>query len=351
VPSSTSSFEEPRPPQGPWAKTLLLAGLLVVAGVAGAESFARFRGFVPTLRDDADRWCAAYQSIRPNDPSQVVLVGASRMRHDLDLPTLAGELRTPRVVQLAVDGASPVPVLRHLSQDETFCGTAICDVTVQHFFKGLEIGTGRQADYLHHLQSRPVVSTLEHWLSTQLQTRSTFRLLAWATNYNCRHWLLARDLPQPDYLVNSPDRSCKADYSRIDALRLMRHRARELPGLQNFEISSPQLQGDLSAIADMANRIRKRGGAVIFVRLPTTGEYAAAEEQCYPRNTTWDVFARELAGSCIHWEDDAALGSFNCPDGSHLDCRDTVAFTRALGGVIRKLTQPSAVAASSGRRS
>jgi len=65
---------------------LLLTIVIVAVVVTSAEVFARVRGFAPSINDDADLWCSAYQEIQPADTSQVVLVGASRFQVDLDLP-------------------------------------------------------------------------------------------------------------------------------------------------------------------------------------------------------------------------------------------------------------------------
>jgi hypothetical protein len=73
---------------------------------------------------------------------------------------------------------------------------------------------------------------------------------------------------------------------------------------------------------------------VIFVRFPTSGVLWELEEQRYPRKDYWDVFAAESRAATVHFKDYPALARFQCPDGSHLDYRDAVPFTKALAEIL-----------------
>ncbi len=44
----------------------------------------------------------------------------------------------------------------------------------------------------------------------------------------------------------------------------------------------------------------------------------------------WDAFAASTSAPTIHWVDVPGMARLSCPDGSHLDARDTRAFTEAL---------------------
>jgi hypothetical protein len=54
------------------------------------------------------------------------------------------------------------------------------------------------------------------------------------------------------------------------------------------------------------------------------------EAKTWPRHRYWDVFAHRVSAATIHFEDDASLAAFKCPDGSHLDVSDARRFTGVL---------------------
>jgi hypothetical protein len=82
--------------------------------------------------------------------------------------------------------------------------------------------------------------------------------------------------------------------------------------------------------APLVESIQKRGGKVIFARFPTSGEHRVLDERYYPRREYWDRFAARTPALAIHFDDVPALSRFELPDTSHLDSRDTPAFTEAL---------------------
>ena len=68
--------------------------------------------------------------------------------------------------------------------------------------------------------------------------------------------------------------------------------------------------------------------------MPTDGDVRKRERRLFPRSEFWDVFAAETDAATVHFEGHPALGRFHPPDGSHLDQRDTPAFSTALGEII-----------------
>ncbi len=103
-----------------------------------------------------------------------------------------------------------------------------------------------------------------------------------------------------------------------------------------------ELDDDFLEIDSLVRRIRRRGGDVVFVRMPSSGERLQIEEEFHPRVTYWDRFVTSSSAKCIHWADLKFDRELSCPDDSHLDCRDTVRFTDALADelVDRKIVAP-----------
>src|SRR5206468_7838579 len=89
-------------------------------------------------------------------------------------------------------------------------------------------------------------------------------------------------------------------------------------------------------IASFVRPIQARGGRVIFVRMPLTGEYADIVERRWPRKIYFDVFARHHIAPIIDSSSEPTLNRFECFDGSHLDQQNAILFTRELGRLLKE---------------
>lgn len=78
------------------------------------------------------------------------------------------------------------------------------------------------------------------------------------------------------------------------------------------------------------DRLRARGGKIVFVRFPMTGPLKEHEDKFTPRAQTWDPLLQQTAAPGIYFEDFAELASFDCPEWSHLSAGDSVEFTKRL---------------------
>jgi hypothetical protein len=95
----------------------------------------------------------------------------------------------------------------------------------------------------------------------------------------------------------------------------------------------PRWEALRSAVGDinvLVQRIRARGGDVIFFRAPSSGQRWQLEERYHSRADNWNRFAMLSVGLCIHFEDLAIQPSLTCPDGSHLSQDDSPRLTRGL---------------------
>src|SRR5438128_905937 len=77
-------------------------------------------------------------------------------------------------------------------------------------------------------------------------------------------------------------------------------------------------------------KLRARGGKIVFVRLPVSGGLKALEDQTTPRKQTWDPLLQSTRAPGIYFEDFPELASFNCPEWSHLSAGDSVEFSKRL---------------------
>jgi len=88
-------------------------------------------------------------------------------------------------------------------------------------------------------------------------------------------------------------------------------------------------QDNVRQVQQAVTTIQQRGGQVIFARFPSSGEVWKLDEQYLPRAQYWDEFARQVSAKTLHFKDFPEL-QYELPDGSHLDYRQAIPFTRSL---------------------
>lgn len=146
---------------------------------------------------------------------------------------------------------------------------------------------------------------------------------------NVMHGLVQdRQLPGPSPFMLDPDRGRRVDFSRVSK------RILNMPMEPRYKLApcaSPQrLRENLDNLQTMIRRIESHGGHVALVSLPVTGARGEMERAICPREQYWDVMAATTSAVTLNWMDDPRLRKFKCPDGSHLDMRDQVEFTRLV---------------------
>jgi len=77
-------------------------------------------------------------------------------------------------------------------------------------------------------------------------------------------------------------------------------------------------------------KIRSRGGKIVFVRFPNTGALKELEDRITPREKTWDPLLKMTGAPGIYYSDFPDLSGFNCPEWSHLSAGDSVEFSKRL---------------------
>jgi len=314
----------------------MLTLALTALAAAGWEAALRSDGFRPTVGDSPAIW--ALQRGLAEGSRPLVLVGASRMQLDVDPVVLSETLKRP-VVQLAIDGSNPMPVLADLAEDESFRGSVWVSLRAEHL---LGLAGGRSREYVahwHEIRGNPVT----RW-NTAAVAAVDSRLALRNVRTSLRK-LMRPALPHPSYISMRRDRYMPADYA--------------MPGL-NFEyLRAARIRGQMKAYGYWANHrptnrmlrmfddsvavleervraIRRRGGEVALIRLPMGPALWATTESVFPRRIFWDRMAARTSARVVHFRDEPSLDSFPLPDDSHLDFRDAPAFTRALAAAVSR---------------
>jgi hypothetical protein len=257
-------------------------------------------------------------------------------------------------MQLAIEGGSFVPVLDGLAKDPGFRGTVMVEMDVQFLTASPNYDAAYQyQDVYAHGGSRQVIDYrhVEDYLNDMLHSR----LRSYADGASPLASLLLRVLRKSasvQYLKTLPDREVLADYKLAPMPNLFLFRAlRNLngstelpPGLTYSQLAArieagiaalhpvddAYFRNQLPKIAALANAIAARGGRVIFVVFPESGYVREIDERRYPRTQFWDPFTVAVSAQSLDFRDNPILNHFTCPDGSHLDYRQRIAFTYAL---------------------
>jgi hypothetical protein len=92
-------------------------------------------------------------------------------------------------------------------------------------------------------------------------------------------------------------------------------------------------------VAAAVQKLRARGGKIVFVRFPYSGDLKKLEDRETPRAGIWDRVIRDTGAPGIYYEDYPELSSFSCPEWSHLSAGDSVEFSKRLIPHLRSVLQ------------
>ena len=100
----------------------------------------------------------------------------------------------------------------------------------------------------------------------------------------------------------------------------------------------PGLVGIVDQVAGQVRRdvqkLRARGGDVVFVRFPSSGPVYTSEIRGFPRALSWEPLLRRSHATGVNFADYPQLQGYNLPEWSHMSAADAPRFTRALATVI-----------------
>lgn len=330
-------YERELPHVAPVALWLALAVLTAALGVW--EAAMRSVGLTPgDFNDGPSAWAVERRKVDAG--SDVVIIGASRILFDTDL-AIFEEVTGIRPVQLALPGTNARSFLTDLADDPDFSGLLVVGMTEIVFFMPPEIGLFEAA--LAYYRDESPSQRLGHWIDVQMQ-----RVLAFLdVNYTLPQLLSRIPMPRRKGTFDPYDEVWKLYTNPGDRQTRMWFRIEE-PGFLNahakhawvagFEFNSHMyLEGykpDNVAKAIEATRrdidkIRARGGEVVFVRPPSSDFYRDIERRHLPRDRVFDRLTAETDTLGLHFEDYAAMRELDLPEWSHLSVAASKTFTRA----------------------
>jgi hypothetical protein len=379
MPSSTSNFKrklrlprlffaEPgeivprdyeRPiPKLPWRGLTVVVVLIVIAAATAWEIYVRSIGYGPTLNDNEDLWTMTRRRVQPES---VVIVGDSRGWYDVDLDELQRGLGK-RPVQLAMGGGCAYPVLADLANDESFHGTIICSVVPRLFVAPPGTPPMERAEKaVRRTHTQTPAQRASQYLAMPLEEHVAFLK---QEELNLDELLKRLPIPNRPYALVPP--RLPPYFGTIDRerrARMIEECARPGSQLQRtvqqiwIPIFTPPpppsyipkeefgekmgqaIEQRFHDVAAAVQKLRGRGGKIVFVRFPNSGGLKDLEDRVTPRVGIWDRVIKDTAAPGIYYEDFPELKGFSCPEWSHLSAGDSVEFSKRLVPHLREALQ------------
>lgn len=349
-------YERPIP-QLPWRGLTVVVVVIIIAATCAWEFYCRSIGYGPTLNDNEDLWTMTRQRVKPES---VVIIGDSRAWFDLDLDELQKGLGK-RPVQLAMAGSCAYPVLADLANDESFHGTIICSLTPRLFIAPPgSPPMERSTKAVRRTHTQTPAQRVSQYLTMPLEEH-----IAFLKQEDLTLDELLKRLPisnRPGALVPPPlppyfrtlDRERRARMIERCAQpgelqTRIQHRwvrlftppppptyiPREAFMAKMKESTEARFHDTTAAVA----KLRDRGGKLVFLRFPVTGDLKALEDRATPRSQIWDRVIKDTGAPGIYFEDFPELSGFNCPEWSHLSAGDSVEFSKRLVPHLRQALQ------------
>jgi hypothetical protein len=341
-------FERPIPP-APWRGIAVVVTIVVIGATAAWEWYSHSLGYAPTLNDNEDLWTSARRQVQPES---IVIIGDSRAWFDVDLDEFQKGLGK-RPIQLAMAGSTVMPALADLADDKSFHGTIICSVVPHLFFAPPNSPPMERAEKgVKRFHNQTPAQRASEYLGMRVEERVAFLKpddLSLEAILNRlpipnRPGTLAPPRFPPYFQTEDRERrarmweKCAQPNSElakeIQQIWLPLFTPPPPPSYVPKDVFMAKIkEGIEKRFADTTaavEKIRARGGKIVFVRFPHTGGLNELEDKIMPRQQSWDPLLQMTHAPGIYYSDYPELSGFNCPEWSHLSAGDSVEFSKRL---------------------
>jgi hypothetical protein len=332
-------------PNQPWRTMSLVVLVLVIVFTGLWEWKMRTLELVPGDESDGtyDSWARLRHQVDKRDVP-VLIIGDSRILYDTDLDRFA-QLTGVRPIQLAIVGSSGLPILEDIAADSHFKGLAIVGMAETAFF-----------DTMYSVARPKEALELSHWespskrASYQIQRVISPGLAMLDADYQLSTLIFHLD---PDWRpgVKGPYHDVwKVGESGADGQnwiwRRLEHDQRLSAHARSvwhqlfppFPIDDKNVQEILVRTKAAVDKIRARGGDVVFVRPPSGPDLRAVEDKHIPRTKGWDALLSYTNTKGIHGDDLPTAQNLILPESSHLTHACATVFTDAYIRSVAQLT-------------
>ena len=355
---STSSFSV-RQFNKSWMKSWTVIFVLFAAFILSIENSLRYYGWNITTADTPELWSKHRVKASRLGDNAFIIVGASRSHLAIDLDEVSKETGM-QTIQLSIDGASVLPVIENLADDDQITGTVLISISIPSLY--VNNPDDRAVDWVEHYQQQYVNkfqspyqvlnNSISHWLESSLVS-----LISGASPYQVMSSLLSGNSVAGNYLTMDINRSRSADYTKVKMpdfyfSRVIRQYGQDIfanvdqVSIDQFINKYQQAIDNLKPERNMTtfinssevltksiNKIIQRGGRVFLINMPKDKMINDIIERRYPREFYWEHLVNQHKNA-YHFSDYVQLSQFDLPDGSHLDQKDKQSFTQQLLSVL-----------------
>ena len=332
------------------SKSAILMLILTLFAVLCWEIYLRNLGVNHSYDDGPPLWSNSRAKVYESPNNAVVFIGSSRNKYDLDIATWKNQTGFD-AVQLGIEGSCPRPILEDLANDPNFKGKLIIDVTEGLFFSTAPRNSEKPKENIKYYYERTPAQQASFFINKPLESMFVFLE---KDNFSLNAQLEALEIPSRpgvfmmpifpwEFHRNTFDRQSSMTKKLVHDPKLSGQVKGVWHFLSEMNKHAPRTtEADITAIFNSvkiaADKIKARGGEIVFVRTPSSGPFLQGEQMAFPREKYWDRLLEVTNSQGIHFQDYPAISHFNCPEFSHLSPTDAKIFTKNLIKIIQTKT-------------
>ena len=329
-----------------FVKAALLAAIVVSATFISWEWHLRNQGRGLSYDDSGSLWSDKRKQVYEPIDQATVFIGSSRIKYDLDIATWQN-ITGDHAIQLANVGSSPRLVLDNLAQDKNFKGKLVIDVTEFLFFSPAPFVDKTPAENLDYFKKETPAQKFSFAVNHALE--SNFFFLD-KEEYSLNALLAGTQIPNrpdvyelPDFPAGFTPVTFERQNYMCDEFVKDTNQLNQVKGIWAMfgkmtekmpPVPEAAIDAIIASVKVSCDKIKSRGGEIVFVRTPSSGPLRAMEKMAYPRDKFWNKLLAVTGCQGIHFEDYPPISKLECPEFSHLSVPQAVSYTKTLINIL-----------------
>jgi hypothetical protein len=331
-------------PNQPWRAMSLVVLVLVILLTAFWEWKMRSRELVPgDFSGTYETWAELRRQVDKRDVP-VAIISDSRLLFDTDLDR-AAQLTGVRPLQLGIGGGSALPILEDIADDPHFKGLAIVGTAETVYFDTVySVARPKKALALSRWESPSNRASflIQRVISPGLAMLDDGYQLSTLVFHLDPDWRAGVRGPYHDvWKVGQMDAGDQTwIWRRLEHDQRLSNHARTVwhELFPPFPIDDKNISEIFVRTKTAVDKIRARGGDVVFVRPPSSPDLRAIEDKHIPRARGWDALLAYTHTNGIHIDDLPTVQHLTLPEGSHLTHACATVFTDAYIRILAQKT-------------
>ncbi|MEJ7766557.1 MAG: hypothetical protein WKF89_02010 [Chitinophagaceae bacterium] len=329
-------------------KAAVLALLFVSLTLISWETYLRSQGRGLSFDDGGSLWSDKRKQVYEPIDKATVFIGTSRIKYDLDIPTWQNTTGD-HAIQLANVGSSPRAILDDLAADKNFKGKLVIDATEILFFTQAPYVNKTPAENIEYFKRETPAQKFSFAVNHALESNLYFldkeeyslnALLAGARIPNRPNVYEFPDFPA-DFTPVTFDRQCYMSANFVKDTNMLNQVKMVWAMFGKMSAEAPPItegavDGIMASVKVACDKIKARGGEVIFVRPPSSGPLLAMEKMAFPKEKFWNKLLAITACQGVYFEDYPAIAKFKCPEFSHLSLPQAITFTKTFINIVKE---------------